>query len=86
MMWSAVSSVAPHSQFGDGARFHLCINKQKRPLPERRGLSLIQDALGKPLSLELILEMKAWIADIFLEQPTPCSILCPLGRANVHLR
>ena len=36
MMWSAVCSLAPHSQFVRGARPHLYLDEQKRPTPERR--------------------------------------------------
>ena len=64
MMWSAVCSLAPYSQFARGARPHLYMDKQKRPTPERRRLSLTQAALGRPipkgLDLELALGMKAW--------------------------
>ena len=38
--WSAVCSEAPHSQFGKGARPHLCIDEWNRPTPVRRRLSL----------------------------------------------
>ena len=62
MMWSAVCSLAPHSQFARGARPHLYMDEQKRPTPERRRLSLTQAALGRPIpkGLELALGMKAW--------------------------
>ena len=46
--WSEVCSKAPHSQFGEGARPHLCMDKWNRPTPVRRRLSLIQAARGKP--------------------------------------
>ena len=46
--WSAVCSEAPHSQFGEGARPHLCIDEWNRPTPVRRRLSLTQAARGKP--------------------------------------
>ena len=42
--WSAVCSEAPHSQFGEGARPHLCMDEWNRPTPVRRRLSLIQAA------------------------------------------
>ena len=42
--WSAVCSEAPHSQFGEGARPHLCIDEWNRPTPVRRRLSLTQVA------------------------------------------
>ena len=31
--WSAVCSKAPHSQFGEGARPHLCMDEWNRPTP-----------------------------------------------------
>ena len=34
--WSAVCSEAPHSQFGEGARPHLCMDEWNRPTPVRR--------------------------------------------------
>ena len=33
--WSAVCSEASHSQFGEGARSHLCMDKWNRPTPVR---------------------------------------------------
>ena len=45
--WSAVCSEAPHSQFGEGARPHLCIDEWNRPTPVRRRLSLTQATRGK---------------------------------------
>ena len=42
--WSAVCSEAPHSQFGEGARPHLCMDEWNRPTPVRRRLSLTQAA------------------------------------------
>ena len=47
--WSAVCSEAPHSQFGKGARPHLCMDEWNRPTPVRRRLSLTQAARGKPI-------------------------------------
>ena len=47
--WSAVCSEAPHSQFGEGARPHLCMDEWNRPIPARRRLSLTQAARGKPI-------------------------------------
>ena len=37
--WSAVCSEAPDSQFGEGARLHLCMDKWNRPTLVRRRLS-----------------------------------------------
>ena len=45
--WSAVCSETPHSQFGKGARPHLCMDEWNRPTPVRRRLSLTQAARGK---------------------------------------
>ena len=47
--WSAVCSEAPHSQFGEGARPHLCMDEWNRPTPVRRRLCLTQAARGKPI-------------------------------------
>ena len=47
--WSAVCSEAPHSQFGEGARPHLCMDEWNRPTPVRRRLSLTQAARRKPI-------------------------------------
>ena len=51
--WSAVCLEAPHSQFGEEARPHLCMDKWNRPTPVRRRLSLTQAARGKPISTGL---------------------------------
>ena len=58
--WSSVCLEAPHSQFGKGARPHLCIDKWGCPTPVRRQLSLTQDVWGKfdPTGLSLILGIK----------------------------
>ena len=53
--WSAVCSEAPHSQFGEGARPHLCMDEWNRPTPVRRRLSLTQAAQGKPIPTGLTL-------------------------------
>ena len=47
--WSAICSEAPHSQFGEGARPHLCMDEWNRPTPVHRRLSLTQAAQGKPI-------------------------------------
>ena len=47
--WSAVCSEAPHSQFGEGAIPHLCMDEWNRPTPVRRRLSLTKAARGKPI-------------------------------------
>ena len=51
--WSAVCSEAPHLQFGEGARPHLCMDEWNRPTPVRRRLSLTQAAWDKPISTGL---------------------------------
>ena len=69
MMWSAVCSLAPHSQFVRGARPHLYMDEQKRPTPERIRLSLTQAALDRPIPKDVVLawEMKAWSDDALAE-------------------
>ena len=57
--WSAVCSEAPHSQFGEGARPHLCMDEWNRPTPVRRRLSLTQAARGKPIPTGLTLVHKS---------------------------
>ena len=47
--WSAVYSDAPHSQFGEGARPHLCMDEWNCPTSVRRQLSLTQAARIKPI-------------------------------------
>ena len=47
--WSAVCSEAPYSQFGEGARPHLCMDEWNRPTPVRSRLSLTQAARGKSI-------------------------------------
>ena len=47
--WSAVCSEAPHSQFGEGARPHLCMDEWNRPTPVLWRLSLTLAARGKPI-------------------------------------
>ena len=46
---TAVCSEVPHSQFGEGARPHLCIDKWNRPKPVLKRLSLTQAARDKPI-------------------------------------
>ena len=57
---SAVCSIAPHSQFDEGARPHLCMDEWNRPTSVRMRLSLTQAIRGKliPTDLALILSMK----------------------------
>ena len=51
--WSAVCSEAPHSQFDDEARPHLCMDKWNRPTPVRRRFNLTQAARDKPIPTSL---------------------------------
>ena len=53
--WSAVCSAAPHSQFGGGARPHLCMKKCNRPTPVRWRMSLTQAVRDKLISTGLAL-------------------------------
>ena len=48
-IWSAVCLAASHSQFGEGARPHFCMDKWNRPTPVFKRLSLTQAARGKPI-------------------------------------
>ena len=54
------------SQFGKGARLHLCMNEWNRPTLVRRALSLIQAVQDKfnPTGLALVMGMKAHSLDI----------------------
>ena len=63
--WSAVCSEAPYSQFGEGARPHLC--EWNRPTPVRRRLSLTQAARGKyiPTGLAPVSGTKARSLEVF---------------------
>ena len=47
--WSAICLTAPHSQFGEGARPHLCMDEWNRPTPILKRLSLTQAARDKPI-------------------------------------
>ena len=53
--WSVVSSEAPHLQFGEGARPHLCMDEFNCPTPVHRQLRLTQATWGKPISSGLAL-------------------------------
>ena len=65
--WSAVCSEGPHSQFGEGARPHLCMDEWNCPTTVRRRLSLTQAARGKPIPIDLTLvsRTKAWSLETF---------------------
>ena len=47
--WSAVRLAVPHSQFGEEARPHLCMNEWNRPTTVLKRLSLTQAARDKPI-------------------------------------
>ena len=49
--WFAVCSEVPHSQFGEGARPHLCMYEWNRPTPVHRRLNLT--ARGNPIQTGL---------------------------------
>ena len=65
--WSMVCSEAPHLQFGEGVRPHLCMDKWNRPTPVHRQLSLTQAAQGKPIPTGLapVPGTKAWSLETF---------------------
>ena len=65
--WSVVCSEAPHSQFSEGARPHLCMDEWNRPTPVCRQLSLTQAARSKPIptGLALVLGTKAQSLEAF---------------------
>ena len=65
--WSAVCSEAPHSQFGEGVRPHLCMDEWNRSTPVRRRLSLTQAARGKliPTGLAPVSGTKARSLEVF---------------------
>ena len=65
--WSAVCSEALHSQFSEGARPHLCMDKWNCPTPVHRWLSLTQAAWGKliPTGLALVSGTKARSLEAF---------------------
>ena len=64
---TAVCSKAPHSQFGEGARPHLCMDEWNRPIPVRRRLSIAQAVQGKliPTRRALVLDVKTWSLEVF---------------------
>ena len=53
--WFTVCSEVPHSQFGEGARPHQCMDKWNHPTPVCKQLSLTQAAWGKPIPTGLAL-------------------------------
>ena len=67
--WSAVCSEAPHSQFGEGARLHLCMDEWNHPTLVCRQLSLTQAAWGKliPTGLAPVSDTKTQSLEAFLQ-------------------
>ena len=65
--WPAVCSMALHSQYGDGAKPHLCMDEWNLPTPVRRRLSLTQAVRSKliPIGLVLVLGMKTRSLSVF---------------------
>ena len=65
--WSVVCSEAPHSQFDEGARPHLCMDQWNCPTPVCRRLSLTQAAWSKPIPTGLapVSGTKAWSLEVF---------------------
>jgi len=49
-MWSVVCSSAPHLQFAEGTKPHLCIVEWNSPTPVRRRFSLTQEGLGRVIT------------------------------------
>ena len=79
--WSTVCSEAPHSQFSERARLHLCMDEWNCPTPVRRRLSLTQAVLGKliPTGLALVMDMKARNLNVFSQ----CSVFQRCQRSTV---
>ena len=57
IMWSAVCSLAPHSQFAEKARPHLCMDETKRPTLLHKQLGLTQDVLVELIPMDLVLTL-----------------------------
>ena len=53
-MWFGVCSLAPHWNFAEKVRPHLCMDELKRPTPVRRQLSLTQAVLVKLIPTSLV--------------------------------
>ena len=93
--WSAVCSEVPHSQFGEGARPYLCMDKWNRPTPVCKRLSLTQDAQGKPIptGLALVSGTKAQSLEAFSQhsafhlsiQKQGCQVWQGCPRDSAHL-
>ena len=65
--WSTVCLAAPHLQFSEGAKLHLCINEWNRPTPVSMRSSLTQAVRGKLISIGLapVLGIKTRILEVF---------------------
>ena len=79
--WSAVCSAAPHSQFGEGARPHLCMDERNCPTPVLKRLSLTEAARGKPILIGLAQVLVTQTGRIFTILRIPLMI-CPLRSAD----
>ena len=65
--WSAVCSAVPHSQFGEGARPHLCMDEWNRPTSVLKRLSLTESARDKsiPTGLAPVPDTKIRSLEVF---------------------
>ena len=65
--WSAVCSETPHSQFGEGARPHLCMDEWNRPntSPQEVELNPSCSRQAHPKGLALVLDIKTRSLEIF---------------------
>ena len=70
--WSVVCSATLHSQFGEGARSHLCMDEWNCTTPVLKWLSLTQAAQEKPVptGLALVLGIEAWSLEAFSQYST----------------
>ena len=70
--WPAVCSEAPHLQFIEGARLHLCMDEWNHPTPVLKLLSLTQAAWDKPIPAGLgsVLDTKTWSLEAFSQYST----------------
>ena len=80
--WSPVCSAVQHSQFGEGARFHLCMDNWNRPTPVFKRLSLTQAARDKPIPTDLapVMGTKHGAWKIFHSTPFYIYDMSPLKR------
>ena len=79
--WSAVCSEVPHSQFGEGAIPHLCMDEWNCPTPVRRRLSLTQAAWYKPIPTDLAPVSSTEPESIFTVLRFPF-VICPFRSAD----